>query len=221
MMFPMKTLSAPAASREISRSRRSSAATRHSRRGESRPHARGAYRPAARHRRARQRIADQKSRHREFMLHPRQRRIAALDLVGIEIGRRPAEINHLEAAHRDIGLVAVLFPEQPFVHLCGREGIGGNEIAVAGEIADDGVGLRQRAAIVEFDRRHLAGAVEFEELRGSALAPEDVDADPDIGQRQLVADPFHLQAIARIDIAVDFHDSLPSSTERQTNRRNR
>ena len=69
-------------------------------------------------------VADQKPRRGELMLHPRQRGIAALDLVGIEIGGRLAEIDHLEAAHRDIGLVAVLFPEQPLVHLRRRKGIG-------------------------------------------------------------------------------------------------
>ena len=48
-------VSAPAAGREIFRSRRSSAAPRHSRRDESRLHAPGGYRPAARRRRARRR----------------------------------------------------------------------------------------------------------------------------------------------------------------------
>jgi hypothetical protein len=150
-------------------------------------------------------IADQESRRGKLVLHPRQRRVATLDLVGIEIRGRLAEKHHLEAAHRDIGLVAVLFPEQPFIHLRGRKGVRGNEIAAAGEVAHDGVGFRQRAAVVEFDRRHLARAVEFENLRGAGLAFERVDADPCVGQREPVADPFHFQAIARIGIAVDFH----------------
>jgi hypothetical protein len=115
------------------------------------------------------------------MFHPRQRRITTLDLVGIEVGCGLAEIDHLKAAHRDGGLVVVLFPEQPFVHLRRREGIGGNEIAAAGEIADDGVGLRQRAAVVEFDHRHLPRAVAFEEFRRPRLALERIDADPCIG----------------------------------------
>ena len=170
----------------------------------------------------REAIADQKSRRGELMLHPRQRRIAALDLVGIEIGCRLAQIFHLEAAHRDIGLVAVLLPEQPFVHLRGGKCVGGNEIAAAGEISDDGVGLRQRAAVIEFDRRHLARAVELEKWRGAGLALERVDGDPAIGQREPVADPFHLQAIARIGIAVDFHQcaGLPGQRRHRTSRVN-
>ena len=95
-----------------------------------------------------------------------------------------SEIEHLEAADRDIGLVAVLFPEQPLVHLRRRKRVRRNEIAAAGEIADDGVGLRQRAAVVEFDRRHLAGAVELEKFRRAGLALERIDGDPAVGQRE-------------------------------------
>jgi len=89
------------------RTRRSSAATRHSRRGESRLHAPRGYRPAVRRRRARF-FHEQKPRPGQLMLHPRQRGIAAPDLVGVEIGCRLAQISHLEAAHREIGLMAVL-----------------------------------------------------------------------------------------------------------------
>src|SRR5664279_4735518 len=56
-------------------------------------------------------IADQESRRSKLMLHPRQRHIATLDLVRIEVGRRLAEIDHLVTADRDIRLVAVLLPD--------------------------------------------------------------------------------------------------------------
>ncbi len=101
--------------------------------------------------------------------------------------------------------MAVLFPEQPLVHLRGRKRVGRDEIAAAGEIADDGIGLGQHTAIIEFDDRHLARAVELEKRGRAGLALERVDGDPCIGQRQSVADPFYFQAIARIAIAVDFH----------------
>ena len=73
----------------------------------------------------RNRIADQEPRLGQMMLHPRQRCIAALDLFGIEIGGGLAEIEHDEAADRDIRLVAVLLPEQPFVHLGRRKASAG------------------------------------------------------------------------------------------------
>ena len=139
------------------------------------------------------------------MLHPRQRRVAALDLVGVEIGRGFAEIDHLETAHRDIRLVAVLLPEQPFIHLGRRKGIAGDEIAAAGEVFDDGVGFRKRPAVIEFDRRHLPCAIELEEFRRAGLAVARVDFDPAIGDREVLADKLHFQTIARIAIAVDFH----------------
>ena len=163
-------------------------------------------------------VADQERRDGELVLHPRQRRIAALDLVGIEIGGRLAEIEHLEAAYGDIGLVAVSVPRTATRPSSPPRSRPGDEIAAAGEIADDGVGLRQRAAVVEFDRRHLAGAVELEEFRGARLALERIDADPVIGQREMVAHPLHLQAIAGIGIAVDLHRCRHPLT-RQSNRR--
>jgi len=77
-------------------------------------------------------VADQKPRRGKMMLHPCQRGIPALDLFGVEIGGRLAEIDHHEAADRDIGLVAVLLPEQPFIHLGLRKGVHRNEIACRG-----------------------------------------------------------------------------------------
>src|SRR5436305_10581042 len=91
--------------------------------------------------RERNRLASDEAAGGEMGLHPIERRIAALDLLGIELGDILAEIDQLEAAHCDIGLVAVLFPEQPFVHLGSSERVARNERAVASEITDDGVGL--------------------------------------------------------------------------------
>src|SRR4029077_1625614 len=127
-----------------------------------------------------------------------------------------SKIDHLGAAHRNIWLVTILVPEQPLVPLgCGKA-IARDEIAAAGQIANDGVGLRQRAAIVEFDHGHLSRAVELEELRSSAFALENIDRNPAVGQRKPVADPFHLQAVARLEIAVDFHPvALGGTTEQQ------
>src|SRR5438552_15876999 len=64
----------------------------------------------------RDRLARQEARCGEMLLHPRQRGMAALHLLGIEPGSRLLEIDHLEAADGDIGLVAVLLPEQPLIH---------------------------------------------------------------------------------------------------------
>src|SRR5262249_6285856 len=124
---------------------------------------------------------------------------------GIEVGSALAKIDHLEAAYRDIGFVAVLLPEQPLVHLRLSEAIRGDQRTAARERADDGIGLRERAAVIEFDGRHLRRAVKGEELRRMRLALERVDRHPRIGQREMVADPFDLQAIAGIAVAVDLH----------------
>src|SRR5258708_9730591 len=62
-------------------------------------------------------VANKERRCRQVMLHPRQRGIATLDLVRIEIGYRLAEIDHLEAAPGYERLAALLLPEPPFSHL--------------------------------------------------------------------------------------------------------
>src|SRR6516165_3166374 len=82
-------------------------------------------------------------------------------------------------------------------------------------MANDGVGLRQRASVVEFDHGHLSRAIELEEFGVAGLALEDVDRDPAVGQRKPVTDPFHLQAIARIEIAVDLHALVLGGTTEQ------
>ena len=58
-------------------------------------------------------------------------------------------------------------------------------------------------------------AIELEELLGTAFALESIDMNPGIGQRKPVADPLHLQAIARIEIAVDFHPVVFGGTTEQ------
>jgi hypothetical protein len=150
-------------------------------------------------------VADQKSARGKLLFHPRQRGVATLDLVGIEVRGRLAEIAHLVAADRDIGLVAVLFPEQPFIHLRRRKGVRRDQVAATGQVPDDGVGFRQYPSVVEFDGRNLTCVIELEELRAAGLALERIDRDPRVGQREPVAHPFHLQAIARNGIAINFH----------------
>jgi hypothetical protein len=105
--------------------------------------------------------------------------------------------------------VAVLFPEQPLVHLRREKGIGRNEVAVARQIADDGIGLCERPTAVESEHGHLPCTVQLEELRRVRFAFQRVVGDPFIRKAEPVADLLHFQAVARIDIAMDFHDHLP------------
>src|SRR5437773_10555079 len=61
-------------------------------------------------------VAGQKWCDGELVLHARQRRIAALDRVGVGPANRLLQIEQLEAAYGDDGFAAVLFPAQPPVH---------------------------------------------------------------------------------------------------------
>src|SRR5579859_6086422 len=73
--------------------------------------------------------ADKEAALAEMAFKMIERRIAALHLLRIELGCLLAEIGHLKAADRNVGLVAVLLPEQPFIHLGGRKVFLGDEIA--------------------------------------------------------------------------------------------
>src|SRR6185312_10663788 len=167
--------------------------------------------------REREAFADEKAGLTKRALQLIERNVAAPHEVRIERAGRLAEIDHVEAAHGHIRLVAVLLPEQPSVHFRGGKGVLRSEIAVAREIADDSVGLGQRATVLEVDRRHLPERIELEEFRRAATAALGVHLDPAIGQRKVIADPFRLPAIAGIAVAVDFHGRRLSveATEQQ------
>lgn len=123
------------------------------------------------------------------------------------------QIHHLEPTHGNVWLVTVLLPEQPFIHFRGIKSITGNEIAVTREIADDGVGLRQRAAIVENNDGHLPRRIHRQKLRRAGLAVRRIDLDPCIGTREIISHPLHFQAIAGSAVAVNFHCRRPTCRE--------
>src|ERR1700751_3782965 len=169
------------------------------------------------HVREREVVAQEITRAGELSLQLIERGIAALHQVRIELVVRLAEIDHLEAADGHIGLVAVLLPEHPGIHLRGCECIPGNEIAVAGEIAGDGVRLRKPAPALEVHRRHLPERVELEEIWRTAFAAHRVALDPAVRQAKIVAEPLPLQSIAGITVTENLHvsASLRKATEQQ------
>src|SRR5436190_11686421 len=75
---------------------------------------------------------------------------------------RLPEIDHLETADRDIGLVAVLLPEHELVRLGFLILICRHERAAAREMPQNRVRLRQVATIIKLDHRHLAHRVHLQ-----------------------------------------------------------
>ena len=118
-----------------------------------------------------QRLADEIGFTGDQLLHRVKRLFAAFDHPRLTLARRLAEIEHLEARHRDIGLVAVLLPEQQLVDLGARERVGGNEPRVARQIEQDRVGLREAPTVGEFDDRNLPERIEGEKLAACASRP--------------------------------------------------
>ena len=62
-------------------------------------------------------IADQPIMTIKHRVHEVERALAAFDPPGLTRFLRLAQIEHVKAADRDIGLVAALLPEQPLIHL--------------------------------------------------------------------------------------------------------
>jgi hypothetical protein len=148
-------------------------------------------------------VADQIGRLFQLCFQTRQGAGAALDQLGVQLLDRLAQIDDLEAGHRDIRLVAVLLPEQPLVHLGPLERVAGDQRRALGQMQHDGVRLGQGPTVLEDHRRHLPGRVHRQELRGPRLRLQDVDLDPFKRLGQVLRDPFHLQAVARDRVAKD------------------
>ncbi len=135
-----------------------------------------------------------------------ERGFAALDPLRLARLLRPPEIEHVEAADRDIRLVAVLFPEQQLVDLGLRKGVFRQQRAAARQEPDDRVRLRQAAAVIELDRRHLSHRIAAQRLRRPALALADVDRGPAIRQAEMIGRVLDLEAVSGREVAVDDHE---------------
>ena len=96
----------------------------------------------------------------------------------------------------DGGLVAILFPEQPLVHLGAFKRVTRYQIAAYRQMQDDGLGLGQHIVVGEAHHRHLAGGVYRKEFRRACLLGQHADLDPVKGQAKAGGNEFHLQAIA-------------------------
>lgn len=138
-------------------------------------------------------------------LHDVECGFAPLNTPGLPRFLRFFQIAHMEAADGDIGFVAVLFPEQPFIHfrLCKR--ILWQECTAPAEEAEDCIRLRQRVAIVELHHGHLAMRIELQERVRSRLSLQDVDILPFVFQTKNIGRVFDLQAVAGLQIAENFH----------------
>ena len=122
----------------------------------------------------------------EQLFHQVERGFPALDPRRLARLLRPPEIEHVETADRDIRLVAVLLPEQQFVDLGLRKGVFRQQRAAARQEPDDGVRLRQAAAVIELDRRHLSHRIAAQRLGRPAFALGDVERGPAIRQAEMI-----------------------------------
>ena len=80
-------------------------------------------------------------------LHEVERLLAPIDAPRFAQLEGSLEIDDMVAQRGDVGLAAILFPKQPFVDLGLRAGIVRQQGPVPSKVANDGIGLREAAAI--------------------------------------------------------------------------
>jgi len=101
-------------------------------------------------------------------LHDGQRGVAFLvpfaDEMALLVEFSFRRIGEPEACHRDVGLVAVLFEEHPLMRLGAAPAFRGHQLGVLGKVPQDRAGLRQDAAVVEFEHGNATVGILREEL---------------------------------------------------------
>ncbi len=113
----------------------------------------------------------------QLFLHHAQRLLAACKRRGEPLRRRllgAVGIDQQRAAHRDVGLVAVLLEEQPLIGKAALVAVGRQQARAFGEIEQHGIGFGEQAAVFEFEQRHLAVGILGDE-GGRARAPVGPD----------------------------------------------
>ncbi len=140
-------------------------------------------------------------------LHRRQRAIARghplLNPLGEFVG--PPRIHEPEANDRDGGLMVVLLEEHPLEHLRPLVPIDGHKPCPFAEVPEDRSGLRQRAAVVEDDRRHAKSGVELAEQLVPIGSVDDVDGAPLVGNAEVREQEPHLVTVSRHRTVVQEH----------------
>ncbi len=88
-----------------------------------------------------------------------------------------------------------------FARLKGSVGIRASPPRL-GQIQDDGVRLRQDAAVRQPHHRHLARGIHRHEIIAARAALHDADIDPVIIDAEIIGRPFRLQAVAADLVAI-------------------
>lgn len=141
----------------------------------------------------------------QVLLHHRQHLRALLQQrrefgLARVVGRQPAAD---ETRHRNARLVTVLLEEQPLQRLRAQPGVVGPERGAFGKEAQDRVGLRQSATVIQLQQRYLAVRVFRQVVRCARRAVRAVHVDPAIVATQLVQQQLQLVAVAGGAHAVD------------------
>jgi hypothetical protein len=90
----------------------------------------------------------------------------------------------------------VLLEEHPLQRFSTFDAILGREFRAAGDVPEDGVGLGEKSAGCDFQKRHLAVRILRQEFGRVALALENIDLDQPIGNAELCQGEARLVAVA-------------------------
>ena len=112
-----------------------------------------------------------------------------------------------EAHDRECYLQLVLLEEHPLEHLRPLVAILGDEARSLAEVPEDRPGLRQRAAVVENERRHAERRIELAEQLVPIRPVDDVDCPPLVCHAEVREQKPHLVTVPRDRTVVEEHRS--------------
>ena len=92
--------------------------------------------------------------------------------------------------------VAVLFEEQPLIHLRARIGICWQQGCLLSEVQEDGVGFGEKAAVLELDGGHLANGILGEKVVFAGRAVERGNGDRPVSTAKMRERETHFVAVA-------------------------
>jgi hypothetical protein len=101
--------------------------------------------------------------------------------------------------------VAVLLEEHPLQDLRAVVRVRGDETRPLREVPEDRTGLRERAAVVQHERRDAEIRVQAPEHVGAIRAIHDVEVAPLVLEAEVCEEEAHLVAVARDRRVVEKH----------------
>ena len=134
--------------------------------------------------------------------------------MSLEVAAAPHQ-RQPEIGRADVRLQRVLLEEHPLQRVGAIDAVLRRERRADGDIPENGVGLGEIAIVADLEQRHLTGWVLGQEVRGAALAAQNVHLDRFVRQVQQGQRKADLVAVARALHRIELVHSEDDSGRRE------